>query len=142
MRLSSLLTQDDLFWRQRAKIFWYKDGDLNTKFFHAAATTRRKMNRIDFLTDDNGVEHRSQEDMTVIVRDYFSTLFQKHASSREAVLNALSVSVTAEDNNNLTAPFTMEEFKDAVFSMQDDKCPGPDGFNPGFYKKILGYLWS
>jgi hypothetical protein len=93
------------------------------------------MNRIDFLTDDNGVEHRSQ-DMTIIVRDYFSTLFQKHASSREVVLNALSASVTVEDNNKLTAPFTMEEFKDAVFSMQDDKCPGPDGFNSGFYKKF------
>lgn len=135
-RLSSLLIQDDIFWRQRAKTFWYKDGDLNTKFFHAAATTRRKMNRIDFLTDDNGVEHRSLEDMTIIVRDYFSTLFQKHASSREAVLNALSATVTVEDNNQLTAPFTIEEFKDAVFSMQDDKCAGPDGFNPGFYKKF------
>ncbi|MCI44963.1 CNGC5-like protein, partial [Trifolium medium] len=74
--------------------------------------------------------------MTVIVRDYFSNLFQKQASSRESVLSALSSSVTNEDNNKLTTPFTMEEFKEAVFSMQDDKCPGPDGFNPGFYKKF------
>lgn len=34
-RLDKLLIKDDKFWKQRAKIFWYRDGDLNTKFFHA-----------------------------------------------------------------------------------------------------------
>ncbi|GAU37478.1 hypothetical protein TSUD_207140 [Trifolium subterraneum] len=125
-RLSSLLLQDDLFWRQRAKTFWYKDGDLNTKFFHAAATARRKTNRVNMLLDENGVECRDQEVMSVIARDYFINLFEKKHSSRTAVLSALSQSVTSGDNQKLTAPFTIEEFKDAVFSMQSDKCPGPD----------------
>ncbi|CAN1808108.1 Transposon TX1 uncharacterized 149 kDa protein [Linum perenne] len=30
----------------------------------------------------------------------------------------------------------MEELKEAVFSMHPDKAPGPDGLNPGFYKKF------
>jgi len=34
----------------------------------------------------------------------------------------------------LTANFTLEEFKQAAFSMQVDKCLGPDGFNSGFYQ--------
>jgi len=34
----------------------------------------------------------------------------------------------------LLATFTLEEFKQAAFSMQVDKCPGPDGFNLGFYQ--------
>jgi len=34
----------------------------------------------------------------------------------------------------LTANFTLEEFKQAAFSMQANKCLGPDGFNPGFYQ--------
>ncbi|XP_045822268.1 uncharacterized protein LOC123915166 [Trifolium pratense] len=61
-RLSSLLRQDDVFWKQRAKTFWYKNGDLNTKFFHAAATARKKVNRITRLYDANGIECRSQEE--------------------------------------------------------------------------------
>jgi hypothetical protein len=28
----------------------------------------------------------------------------------------------------------IEEFKEAMFSMQAEKCPGPDGFNPGFHQ--------
>jgi len=34
--------QDDAYWRQRAKTFWYKDGDRNTKNFHASTTARKK----------------------------------------------------------------------------------------------------
>ncbi|MCI20643.1 replication protein A 70 kDa dna-binding subunit, partial [Trifolium medium] len=47
-----------------------------------------------------------------------------------------------EDNNDLTAPFSIAEFKDVVFSMEANKCPGPDRFNPGFYHKfwdLCGY---
>lgn len=40
-RLDTLLVKDDLFWKQRAKTFWYRDGDLNTRFFHVATTTKR-----------------------------------------------------------------------------------------------------
>ncbi|XP_041003935.1 uncharacterized protein LOC121249294 [Juglans microcarpa x Juglans regia] len=32
--LDSLLDQEDLKWKQRAKRNWYKHGDRNTKFFH------------------------------------------------------------------------------------------------------------
>jgi hypothetical protein len=86
------------------------------------------------LLDDNGVECRIQEDMSIIARDYFINLFQKKHGSRNAVFNALTQSVTSDDNQKLTSPFTIEEYKDAVFSMKADKCPGSDGFNPGFYQ--------
>jgi hypothetical protein len=45
-RMSHLLIKEDAFWRQRAKTHWFQQGDMNTKFFHAAATSRRKSNRI------------------------------------------------------------------------------------------------
>ena len=34
----------------------------------------------------------------------------------------------------LTEPFSFDEFKTTAFSMQANKCSGPDGFNPGFYQ--------
>ena len=135
-RLDKLLIKDDVFWKQRAKTFWYRDGDLNTKFFHAAATTRRKLNRIEHLEDENGFECRSADGMKHIARDYFMQLFQQSNSSRADVINLVPASITREDNDMLTTSFTMDEFKQAVFSMQADKCPGPDGFNPGFYQQF------
>lgn len=41
-KLNHLLVQDDMYWRQRPKTHWFRDRDLNTKFFHAAATSRKK----------------------------------------------------------------------------------------------------
>lgn len=55
-QMAKLLMQDDVYWRQRAKTHWYRDGDQNTKFFHASVTARKKVNRILSLEDDQGVK--------------------------------------------------------------------------------------
>ncbi|CAJ2636477.1 unnamed protein product [Trifolium pratense] len=132
-RLDFLLVKDDMFWRQRAKTFWYREGDLNTHYFHATATTRKNKNRIVRLEDVHGNVCNSAEDIKGIAKDYFMNLFQQQNGERMPVINAVTSNISAEDNNDLTAPFSIAEFKDAVFSMEADKCPGPDGFNPGFY---------
>ncbi|XP_019190157.1 PREDICTED: uncharacterized protein LOC109184594 [Ipomoea nil] len=52
--LSRIETQEDAFWRQRAKQHWLKGADANTKFFHRYASHRRKKNIVDKLMNDNG----------------------------------------------------------------------------------------
>ena len=42
--------------------------------------------------------------------------------------------VTLEENNFLTAPFSEEEISKAVFQMEHNKAPGPDGFPTEFYQ--------
>jgi len=135
-KLDTLLVKDDLYWKQRAKTFWYREGDLNTRFFHAAASARRKTNKIEHLQDVNGTVCRSEEGLKTIGKDYFAELFQKSPSSRDDVVTAVDRKLTVEDNDSLTAPFTIDEFKEATFSMQADKCPRPDGFNPNFYRSF------
>lgn len=43
--------------------------------------------------------------------------------------------VTANMNNLLSAPFTVQEIKRALFDMHPDKSPGPDGMSVLFYQK-------
>ncbi|CAJ2628079.1 unnamed protein product [Trifolium pratense] len=133
-RMSQLLVQEDAYWRQRAKTHWLRDGDLNTKFFHAAATSRRKVNRINSLLDSSGNLITNNSDLCEVARDYFVDIFTKQHSTIEPVVNINDESILSEDNTLLTEPFTLEEFREAMFSMHPDKCPGPDGFNPGFYQ--------
>jgi hypothetical protein len=132
--MSRLLVQEDAYWRQRAKTHWLRDGDLNTKFFHAAATSRRKVNRINSLLDSSGNMITNNADLCEVARDYFVDIFNKQHSTIEPVVNIIDQSILPEDNTLLTAPFTLEEFREAMFSMHPDKCPGPDGFNPGFFQ--------
>jgi len=54
----------------------------------------------------------------------------EHNIIRTLVINVIKPYVNLEDNEILTAPFQIQEFKEAMFSMHLDKCPGPDGFNP------------
>ncbi|XP_039683467.1 uncharacterized protein [Medicago truncatula] len=133
-KLNHLLIQEDMFWRQRAKNHWFRDGDLNTKFFHAAATSRKKVNKILSLENNEGFRTTDEGGMRAIAKEYFEELFENHESIRSPVTNMLNQVIDHEDNVQLTSPFCREEFKEAMFSMQPDKCPGPDGFNPGFYQ--------
>jgi len=55
-----------------------------------------------------------------------------------SVVDAIATVVSYEDNMFLTAPFQEQEFKEAMFSMHPDKCPSPDGLNPGFFQ----HFWS
>jgi hypothetical protein len=137
-KMTQLLLQDDTYWRQRAKKLWYTDGDRNTKFFHASATARKKANRILSLEDDNGVKVTNTEAMCSVAKQYFSDIFKPSPSTMAPVIDAIRHTENDEDNHRLTSPFTKEEFREAVFSMHPDKCPGPDGYNPGFYQ----HFWS
>jgi hypothetical protein len=41
-------------WRQRAKEKWLKNGDKNTKYFHACVNQRRRSNQILQIQNEKG----------------------------------------------------------------------------------------
>lgn len=57
-KLSETYAQQEVFWRQRSKQLWLREGDQNSTYFHAATKNRRKINQISHLQDshENKVE--------------------------------------------------------------------------------------
>jgi len=131
------MIQEDKYWRQ-AKTHRYRDVDLNTKFFHAPATSRKKVNRILSLENDAGIRVTNEQGLCQIAKGYFEKNFLENQSDCTPVLAAIDNVVSVEDNDFLTAPFQVQEFKEDMYSMHPDKYPGPDGFNSGFFQKF----WS
>lgn len=72
-----------------------------------------------------------------VAREYFQDLSQSRQGKYEPVISCMEPCITLEDNEELIQPFTREEFSMALKQMDADKAPGPDGFNPGFFK----HLW-
>jgi hypothetical protein len=48
--------------------------------------------------------------------------------------------LSAEENTLLIENFSMEEVYDAVFQMEHNKSPGPDGFPAEFYQHFWGVI--
>ena len=42
----------------------------------------------------------------------------------------------------MTAPFTEEEVRNAIFQMEHNKAPGPDGFSAEFYQTFWDIIKS
>ena len=76
--------------------------------------------------------------MQDVARHYFVNIFQQQNSNFSSVIDVIDTSISDNDNDMLTAPFTKAEFKDAISSMHPDKCSGPDGNSPGFYQ----HFWN
>lgn len=102
------------------------------KKIQASATTRKMVNRILALKDDQGVKVTDNSGMSTIAKNYFLELFQRKISNTTLVVEAIRHSITYDDNAMLTAPFFKEEFKEAILTMHPDKCPGLDGYNLRF----------
>ncbi|KAK2414457.1 hypothetical protein QL285_037046 [Trifolium repens] len=110
-RHARLLIQEEIYCKQRAKMHWLKEGDLNTKFFHLSASTRQRVKRIDKLVSDANVEVRSQPELCEVALNYFNLLFKANTSTHGPVLALINPKVTQEDNERLVAPISRDELK-------------------------------
>ncbi|VFQ81500.1 unnamed protein product [Cuscuta campestris] len=130
-RLFELYALKEAFWRQQAKQFWLTQGDRNTKFFHAQASERQRLNRIDRLTDSNGQLRTWSNGLEDTIKEYFEELYHAQGNPGHIIQSLIPSLVSREDNAMLRQPYSYEEVRQAVFSMHPDKSPGGDGFNPG-----------
>lgn len=86
-RLSTLLAQEDAFWKQRAKVYWLRDGDTNSRFFHAMASARKRRNHILKLVRDDETEATDQHDLCNIAKDYFTSMFEGGVGNYDPIIS-------------------------------------------------------
>lgn len=82
--------------------------------------------------DNSWVE--DNKDVAVKAIKFFETQLSKKNVQRDPnILNCIPRVINNEDNDLLEANPTMEEVKDAFFSLSADSAPGPDGISGKFY---------
>ncbi|KAK2352799.1 hypothetical protein QL285_090510 [Trifolium repens] len=106
--LESALNKQEIFWQEKANLNWHLHGDRNTKYFHRIAKIETASKMITSLQDGE------QEPLLA-----------------EEVIPHL---VTDEVNALMTLLPSHQEIKAAVFSLNKDSAPGPDGFGAFFFQ--------
>lgn len=139
------LLQINAYWRQRSRLRWTVEGDLNTSFFHATVASRRRRNTIHMLQLDDGTWTID----AVKIRKAFVTHFRNlYCPSEEAPirwsqarfqnLQQTLPRLPADQAAMLDAIPTAQEIALSLFSLGPDRAPGPDGINARFMQKF----WS
>jgi len=106
------------------------EGDNNTRFFHLVANGKHRKQYIYKLENDQGVVVGDDQLKSHITQFYKNLFGTPHVSEITLMENQISdiPQVSQEENDVLVSEFTEDEVREAVFQMEHNKAPGPDGF--------------
>ena len=108
--LAEALREEELFWRQKCREEWLREGDRNTKFFQNCIKGKKIQNRILMLLDEWGQENFSEGSKGDIAVEFFRDLFRSSDPfDLETIFTGFNSRVTDDMNENLTAPVLAEE---------------------------------
>ncbi|CAH1428278.1 unnamed protein product [Lactuca virosa] len=126
---------EELLLSQRSKMNWLLEGDNNTKFFHRVVKSRGNKNRILMVLDEDGRWVSGKA-----MKEKFVNHFKKFLGCEDIIEfsclndgffhNKLDSRVAL----NMIRVVTDEEIKVAMFDIDDNRAPGPDGFSSKFFK--------
>ncbi|KAK2429733.1 hypothetical protein QL285_028147 [Trifolium repens] len=129
------LNKQEVFWQERARLNWHLEGDRNTKYFHRIAKIKSSTKSITSLHDGEQVITDSHEIAEHVI-NYYKNLFCSNTVLQESLLaeEVIPNHVTPEINSIMTMLPSSDEIKAAVFALNKDSAPGPDGFGAFFFQ--------
>jgi hypothetical protein len=101
------------------------------------ANGKHRKQKIYSLEDDSCTSIVDEEELKRHITSYYKGLFGKPEFTSIELEESVTNDITQdsnEENEILTAPFSMEEVRKAVFQMEHNKAPGPDGFPVEFFQ--------
>lgn len=107
--------QEEVYWKQKARIEWLQEGDKNMAFFFNSVKARRHGNSIYVLVNDTGEHLSSFKDILCEAVQYFISLFREDsqgvADEEAQVLSCIPSLVTMEMNEHLVGDISIEELE-------------------------------
>ncbi|KAK4384299.1 hypothetical protein Sango_3074900 [Sesamum angolense] len=123
--------------KQRAKLSWLKGGDNCSKFFFRKISARRAHQRVYQIQNDDGHILTDNTAVTGEFVNYFKKLFGgscRQPKNLEHLQPFAKYIISEEEATQITAPVQRHEIKEALFDINEDSAPGPDGFSSCFFK--------
>ncbi|PNY12885.1 hypothetical protein L195_g009528 [Trifolium pratense] len=104
--IDDMLECEELWWSQRTKAMWLKDGDKNTKYFRVKASLRRNKNKIKHVRMEDGTISDQIQDIQDVFTSYFTKIsYSSNPEIPNSLLDVVSNRVTPDMQNMLNTPF-------------------------------------
>lgn len=135
--LQLALSFQESFWKEKAKLQRFTQGDRNTSYFHKGAKIKYASKHMSVLRNGDAILDSGLE-IEQHVLNYFTALYAFENDCEPPSLNEQVIpnSVSSEENAMLTNLPSLEEARNVVFAMNASRDPGPDGFGGVFYQKF------
>lgn len=118
---------------QQSKVLWLQQGGSNTKFFYAKMSMCRHRNKTHALLGSQGSYIYDCNCIKDTTLDYYQQLFNEDMNLNIPHID-IGMQINSVGQKYLSTSITLVEIKEALFSINDAKSPGPDGFSVKFYK--------
>eukprot|EP00253_Pinus_taeda_P003053 PITA_03053 len=143
-KLEERRKQEEIYWKQKSRIRWLREGERNTKFFHRTTVQRRMHNSIPFIQTQGGAKIESHEEIENEFLKHFAQVHTEPEGDRRPTIaritNNVPKIITEEHNELLLRPILMQEVDDAMSQLKEGKAPGPDGFTTTFFHTFWDLL--
>lgn len=114
--LTKAIRREEVYWRTKSRVQWLREGDKNTRFFHAQTLKLRMRNAIHGLEKEDGTWCTDRHRMHGLAVQYFQTLFSTDRPANfMQILPCMQRKVRDMDNNLLIALVTDMEIETALY---------------------------
>lgn len=127
--------------RVRAKVETLENEENPSNYFNK--TEKRKSNKktITKIESEN-ITYTTSKDILSCFHKFYTDLYSSESIDETVADYFLKdlPSLPDEESEYLETDFTLDEFKQSLLQMQDNKSPGPDGLTKNFYVKFFDLL--
>nr|TKS07847.1 hypothetical protein D5086_0000108870 [Populus alba] len=136
-KLSSLKFAENQFFRQKIKCQFLKDSDRGSKFFHALMGHNHRRNFIPSITCSNGWTTTSLKEVGDAFVSYYQQLLgtPKPTIPLDRDIIQRGPCLSSHLQGALLSPVSQDDIQQVVFSIANEKAPGPDRYSSFFFKQ-------
>jgi len=136
LTLINLKSAEKMFFSQKLKNAFFKESDKGTHFFHSLMNHTHRRNYISAIQCPDGMLTTSISEVGEEFVRYYRELLgtSKHTTSIDVEVALSGPCIDAGSHSLLLAPVSNDLIKKALFSIGNDKAPGPDGYSSHFFK--------
>jgi hypothetical protein len=137
LKLINLKSAEKMFFGQKLKTTFYKEGDKGTRFFHSLMSKKHRRNHIPAIQRPDGVLTNSLDEVGVVFVRYYQELLRKsrHTIPIEAMVAHNGPCLHDSTHDLFLALVSNDVVKKALFSIGNEKAYGHDDHSSLFFKR-------